>query len=1454
MREPTVPIAVMCAVLASVPAWSEAASAADEKLAAGRYTMVRMYLANAHTSPTFKNRARVLLEEIVTRWPDTEVADKARAKLKELGFKIPKPSPSPAAPRPGTGNPSGVKSGPNPVTPAKPPKRPVARRQTKTPAYVKHLTKIKRAISKEPQYRSTPEYCLLVFGPKAEKHVWAVFDGDTLYLDLNSNGDLTDKGEMFAKPDKRQIRTPKGTVKRKEWGSLSQPVTVIRVGKERYMLYAYHSFLPWREKPTSGFCIRRNYISGLYQASQGTYGVKPSEAPICHFGGLKGPKYFGKQTGALIPGELILVKIALRAPCLGENVVVDTYPAGCPEFVAPEITIELPSKRDAEKPIIIKQRLPYRRRIWFLDNIMIPADAKEGTHARISVTCDAWKDGNVYPSTFEVPILSMKEVLRRTEEGKKREAELVAKRFGQSPENRESGTSLEELIAGNNTGLKAAVARAEQLRRASKTREAIAAIENVYKIATRLYGKSHWRTTYARLAVADFRKRATLTSAQHRELDDVAQLHKKSLQLSKEHKRVEMERIAARIPAILSRILGPLHPDTLTHTNALGMMYLNAGDHAKGLLTLQRSLDGTIKVFGMKHPNTAGRLCDVASAYYLMGDYAKALPLFQQGIDICREVLGPRQMQLADSLNRMAMVHQAMGQYAKALPLFQQSLEINTKAFGPVHRRTGVLHGNLGALYYAMGDYAKALLHQKKGMDISSRVLGPQYRSRHSDLSNLGSTYHMMGDYDKALPVLQESLRLKRTLYGSQHNEVSFALHNLGLLYLATGDYDKALPLLQENLRIKKTTYGLLHRETAHSLESLGVLYRSMGEYDKALPLLKQNMDIARKVLGPQHPRISNGLKNLAMLYHLTGAYDEAEPLAREAVTLSWRNLEAASVVLSERQQLAMSKSLRQRLDAYVALALKSGRYGDSAYTHVLAWKGMVLMRQRAIRALAERPDLAKLFKERQTISSELTRLAHTAPSSYRGSGWQDQMDRLSKRMEHIQAELSAKSVSFRQSQRKVTAAELRRALPKATVLIDVLECRFPLATKGRRQTHLRHLAAFVVHPERPIAVVDLGDFQNLGTAIQRWRRGFGMTEDSCNAGGLLRNQIWDRLEPHITGADVVLVSPDGVLGTLPLSALPGKKPGSYLLEDWSICVMPTPHLLLESARDVTSQRPAAKRLLLVGGVDYTAPPTDIAYTTEISVHPKLAGYFGGGMSFSPLPGTKGEVVGIEKIYRSHHKNEGITTLAGAEATERRFRQEATRHAYLHVATHGFFAPPNIRSALIPRNYAESTPTTGHVSSVHPGLLSGLAMTGANRPDPRGDDGVITAEEVGAMNLSRTNLVVLSACDTGLGQVAGGEGLLGLQRAFQVAGARSVLGSMWKVHDYATMLLMERFYRNMWNENMGKLAALREAQLWMLREGSAHEKMPTEKKPKTAKPTRLPPFFWGAFVLSGDWR
>jgi CHAT domain-containing protein len=237
----------------------------------------------------------------------------------------------------------------------------------------------------------------------------------------------------------------------------------------------------------------------------------------------------------------------------------------------------------------------------------------------------------------------------------------------------------------------------------------------------------------------------------------------------------------------------------------------------------------------------------------------------------------------------------------------------------------------------------------------------------------------------------------------------------------------------------------------------------------------------------------------------------------------------------------------------------------------------------------------------------------------------------------------------------------------------------------------------------------------------------------------------------------------------------------------------------------------------------------------------------------------------VNKLFRKRFPRGRLTKLAGTEATEAAVRRQAVRHRYLHFATHGFFAPPALRSALAAASRAEK-PGDGNLFSVqdvagfHPGLLSGLVLAGANRPVRADrDDGILTALEVAELDLGGVELAVLSACETGLGETAGGEGVLGLQRAFQTAGAHAVVASLWKVPDRATKELMARFYANLWGKKrLSKLEALRRAQLWLLREGARDpglvRALERPGRPPAAKGGRTAPYYWAAFVLSGDWR
>jgi len=279
--------------------------------------------------------------------------------------------------------------------------------------------------------------------------------------------------------------------------------------------------------------------------------------------------------------------------------------------------------------------------------------------------------------------------------------------------------------------------------------------------------------------------------------------------------------------------------------------------------------------------------------------------------------------------------------------------------------------------------------------------------------------------------------------------------------------------------------------------------------------------------------------------------------------------------------------------------------------------------------------------------------------------------------------------------------------------------------------------------------------------------------------------------------------------------------------------------------------------MLLIGNVDFGGQPGQAAGPNRLAA-PRA----GKLTEFGPLPGTQAEVAAIQKLYQARFKTNSVKLLEQGSATEEAFREQAPQSRYLHLATHGFFAParfkPNrLASANVLGLEGESSEDA---SGWNPDLLSGIVLAGVNRPVAADhDDGIVTAAEVADLDLSAGPLVVLSACETGLGQIAGGEGALGLQRAFQVAGARSVVSSLWKVDDEATRLLMSEFYQNLWQKRLPPLAAFRQAQIALLHNRLEPGKLRGielvgESAPRDVTGGRLPPRLWAAFVVSGDWQ
>ena len=599
----------------------------------------------------------------------------------------------------------------------------------------------------------------------------------------------------------------------------------------------------------------------------------------------------------------------------------------------------------------------------------------------------------------------------------------------------------------------------------------------------------------------------------------------------------------------------------------------------------------------------------------------------------------------------------------------------------------------------------------------------------------------------------------------------------------------------------------------------------------------------------------------------------------------------------SARQQLQMQADYRRFLNRLVSAHVEANSY-ETIPESVFDWKGAVTLRQQAYRELATNERLAPYFRDLQAVSRQMSAVTSHAPippaketdnaavAAYATSReiWGKRFTELNQRYEDLAAVIARESEPFREIREPFTEAALQKLLPLDTAFVDFLEYWH---YRPVEKPELRYLAV-VVNPDRDAVVISLASAEKINEWIGQFRLVLSQEnlsasarEQAKQAAAKLREQVWQPIEEHLADVKTVIISPDSQLGTIPFAALPGRKGENYLLEEYRLATIPMVRLLprLFGRRSAKSDS-AQGGLFVLGGVSYdgqatSAPSPDSLADTTTPRWLSRSAPTSKNTKWQSLPGFQEELSIVQDLFKKKFKGERITTLRGMQATETEFIRAAPRHAHLHVITHGFFADPNYESLTTVANQAQTELYGGFdqtrsalLRRYQPGLLCGLALAGANHPpliDNPETDGILTASEIETLPLKNVDLVVLSACETGLGATAGGEGLLGLQRAFHVAGARSCLASLWKVDDSATQELMRRFYYYYWEKEFAKIDALRQAQLDLLHNPELITRQqaqdrgnvrPLPKKivDKTSESQTLSPALWAAFVLSGDWR
>ncbi|MDZ4852170.1 MAG: CHAT domain-containing tetratricopeptide repeat protein [Pirellulaceae bacterium] len=780
----------------------------------------------------------------------------------------------------------------------------------------------------------------------------------------------------------------------------------------------------------------------------------------------------------------------------------------------------------------------------------------------------------------------------------------------------------------------------------------------------------------------------------------------------------------------------------------------------------------------------------------------------------------------------------------------------------------------LGTLAYMHGDFLTAKDLVIESLDVNKGLGVVSGENAATNYQTLALILLELGELEASKKYFEVSLSLDEQAIGREKAEFWVAKIRFAWLLYKSGEYDQAHETAKEALRKLNELGAATSSNQALAFTVIGKSAQGMNDFQEAEEQFRLALQLSTE------PNYDNPLEkyqgvllnNLAKCLQANRAFEEASRLYERAIIKTREALNRSSAIQSERQQIALSTSLKYQLDNYVSCLVDAGSdrtdaMVNKAYQQVFGWKGSVLVRQRQIRQLVDSEDGADFFEQLQKATIKLSKLSNSVPEDPASiESWKKDVQQANEEKESIQREMT-RLVSQRMDhdQKSMSFQRFQASLPKNAVMVDYLIIR---STTSR-------LIAFVVAPQDSARILDLGPTEPIEAAIEEWRSDIQARALVSSAALQLKSLIWEPLEVFLPDKSTVLISTDGLLGRIPFAAFPGRDRDRYLIEERKIAMLPVPQLLpaiLEKSLATEGER----TLLTLGDVEYESKSAEPVEASPISEKRATTNRVLGTRRFGPLQETAREIDRIEELFNDAFRPDkgAVQRLTKANASEAAFRQSAPGFTHVHLATHGFFADARIMNAeSTVASAAELPMLSRNWRGVPAGLQSGLAMSGANAPGRESDvdDGILTADEISTMPLEKVELIVLSACETGLGKSAAGEGTLGLQRAFQVSGARSTITSLWNVSDLGTRLLMDRFYENLWQRKLDKLEAFRDAQLYML---GKSQRDPTAEQLRAAivdlpqaivRPANSNtsnaavndfnhPFYWAAFSLSGDWR
>jgi CHAT domain-containing protein len=901
------------------------------------------------------------------------------------------------------------------------------------------------------------------------------------------------------------------------------------------------------------------------------------------------------------------------------------------------------------------------------------------------------------------------------------------------------------------------------------------------------------------------------------------------------------------------------------------------------------------------HPELATCLRSFAMVDEELGNLSAAKSRRERGLAITEASLGPNHPRFAVQLNDLANNFLVQGEFSTARTLYERARSIYERRLGTESNAATVVTFNLGLLYTRMGTYVDARRAFDRVIANWTRILGAQHPNVARALSAVAELLAEQKRYADARLFYTRALRIRERALGAEHPYVARTLSNLAWTVAQLRQPREALALSNRALRIWEQSDA--REGLSEALVTQAQVLLRTGDDASAELAYRRALGIRLELFGPTHPLIAETEVALASVEMRLGKPDDALDRALRGGRIGREHARLTLGYLAEREALDYLAKRQSGLDVALSVAA-SEPAGRAVFDELVRGRSLALdeigARRRVI-AESQGSEASDLWARLRVARQRLANLLVRGPGNGTPEQYSALVDEARAQKETAERALAERSATFRANARNAEAGveDVRRALPEGAALISfvrynqsALPAHKARQSVNRAPTTSPSYLAFVLRSDDPDPIiVRLGSAPEIDAAISAWRRQL-MTGLSAQRGelvqaerslrvpgSLLRRRIWDPVSTHLNGLTHVFVVPDSAINLVPFAALPNAT-GGYLLEHGPVIHYLSAErdvaLLFQPADDVV-----AAGLLVVGGPAFTARTPFGAFRPSPNGRPdgdlaakgkslggtitRASSAFHGtssqcvtfqNMRFSALPAAAREAEDVAALWKTLSPvtgNAPAETLVSGAATESAVKELGPGRRILHLATHGFFLGDECASPLDgtravgavvsrPASARNTTRRTGPPEN--PLVLSGLAFAGANlRAAARADedDGILTAEEVASLNLTGVEWAVLSACDTGLGFIRAGEGVLGLRRAFHLAGARTVIMSLWSVEDRATRQWMQTLYRSRLERRRSTADAVRDAAVAVLRERRAHG-------------LSGHPFFWAAFVAAGDWR